>query len=52
MSAGGTVTTTDSGWQNLVSNVQSMSVAYGVDTDGSGAPDTYRPIGSMTTAYW
>lgn len=44
--------TTDSGWQDIVANVKSMSVLYGVDSNADGALDEYMPVGSMTSTLW
>jgi type IV pilus assembly protein PilW len=41
-----------SAFQPLISGVQSMSVLYGVDTDGDKNIDTYLAVKDMTTAYW
>jgi type IV pilus assembly protein PilW len=47
-----TTTAPGSTFQPLISNVQSMSVLYGVDTDGDKNIDTYLAVNNMTTAYW
>jgi len=45
-------TVVNSTYQPLISGVQSMSVLYGVDTDGDKNIDTYLAVGNMTNAYW
>jgi type IV pilus assembly protein PilW len=39
---------TDSGWQNLITNVTGMTVLYGVSSTGGTQIDEYLPIASMT----
>ncbi|MGH8260917.1 MAG: PilW family protein [Steroidobacteraceae bacterium] len=36
----------------LVSNVQSLTIEYGVDVSGTGSVSAYLPASSMTSAYW
>ncbi len=45
-------TTIAAGDTALVSNVASMDVLYGVDTDGTGTAYRYLAAGAMTSAYW
>jgi type IV pilus assembly protein PilW len=47
-----TSTAPGSTFQPLISGVQSMSVLYGVDTDGDKNIDSYLAAKDMTTAYW
>jgi type IV pilus assembly protein PilW len=45
-------TTMAAGDTALVSNVASMDVLYGVDTDGTGTAYQYVAAGAMTADYW
>jgi type IV pilus assembly protein PilW len=51
---GGATYVTDTGGQPfaLVSNITSMSVQYGVDTDADGNIDTYKAVGSVAAGEW